>query len=225
MFYIDVVNGGKRKVLEPRLGQARKGLPPTDGFDEQFQEAEGTRHQRSEPFEIRAPLLQCKVNCRKHASVSAEFRRWVWAGGRKLKGLMLRREAEAELYCRIGREACRGCGCSFDQPPHDKPPPRRGRPAIGRPRDRAYDGRPGGLRTGSPPSPPPRSICPAVRRLPRSPRLSGPGSHPSRSLPPIQRTIPPHGHDGGLTSIDIAFRDPAMASPPPPAHGRRRGPV
>lgn len=30
---------------------------------------------------------------------------------------------------------------------------------------------PGGLRTGSPPFPPPRSIRPTVRRLPRSPRL------------------------------------------------------
>ncbi len=28
----------------------------------------------------------------------AEFRRWVFAGGRKLKGLMRRREAEAGLY-------------------------------------------------------------------------------------------------------------------------------
>jgi hypothetical protein len=34
---------------------------------------------------------------------------------------------------------------------------------------------PGGLRTGSPPSPPPRLIRPTVRRLPRSPRFSGPG--------------------------------------------------
>ncbi len=37
--------------------------------------------------------------------------------------------------------------------------------------------RPGGLRTGSPPSPPPRLIRPIVRLLPRSPRLSGPGPH------------------------------------------------
>ena len=57
----------------------------------------------------------------------------------------------------------------------------RGRPRIGRPRDRPYDGRPGGLRAGSPPSPPPRSIRPTVRRLPRSPRFSGPGPHRGRS--------------------------------------------
>jgi hypothetical protein len=36
---------------------------------------------------------------------------------------------------------------------------------------------PGGLRAGSPPSPPPRLIRPTVRRLLRSPRLSGPGPH------------------------------------------------
>jgi len=40
--------------------------------------------------------------------------------------------------------------------------------------------RPGGLRAGSPPSPPPRSIRPTVRRLPRSPRLSGPGRATSK---------------------------------------------
>lgn len=38
-----------------------------------------------------------------------------------------------------------------------------------------------GLRTGSPSSPPPRSIHPTVRRLLRSPRLSGPGPHNSHS--------------------------------------------
>ncbi|MGB1374079.1 MAG: glycoside hydrolase family protein, partial [Aequoribacter sp.] len=27
-----------------------------------------------------------------------EFRRWVWAGGRKLKGLIKRREAEKALF-------------------------------------------------------------------------------------------------------------------------------
>lgn len=46
-----------------------------------------------------------------------------------------------------------------------------------RSRGRRKLSRPGGLRAGSPPSPPPRSIRPTVRRLPRSPRLSGPGPH------------------------------------------------
>jgi hypothetical protein len=39
----------------------------------------------------------------------------------------------------------------------------------------AYAFQPSGLRTGSPPSPPPHSIRPTVRRLLRSPRLLGPG--------------------------------------------------
>ena len=68
----------------------------------------------------------------------------------------------------------------------------RGRPPIDRPRSRPYDGRPGGLRTGSPPSPPPRSIRPTVRRLPRSPRLSGPGPHSGRSI-----AVPRHGGSTG----------------------------
>lgn len=46
-----------------------------------------------------------------------------------------------------------------------------------RSRGRRNLGRPGGLRAGSPPSPPPRSIRPTVRRLLRSPRFSGPGPH------------------------------------------------
>jgi hypothetical protein len=52
-----------------------------------------------------------------------------------------------------------------------------GRTHIARPMRSAYECRPGGLRTGSPPSPPPRLIRPIVRLLPRSPRLSGPGPH------------------------------------------------
>lgn len=40
---------------------------------------------------------------------------------------------------------------------------------------RTHDGRPGGLRTGSPSSPPPPSIRPTRRRLRWSRRLMGPG--------------------------------------------------
>ena len=69
----------------------------------------------------------------------------------------------------------------------------RGWSRIDRPRSRPYDGRPGGLRTGSPPSPPPRSIRPTVRRLPRSPRLSGPGPRRRRRLPPARQTNRPFG--------------------------------
>ena len=39
--------------------------------------------------------LRRKVNREEHDAVPREFRRWVWAGGRKLKGLIRRREAEA----------------------------------------------------------------------------------------------------------------------------------
>jgi hypothetical protein len=46
---------------------------------------------------------------------------------------------------------------------------------IDRPCGRPYERRPGGLRTGSPPSPPPRLIRPTVRLLPRSPRFLSPG--------------------------------------------------
>ena len=47
---------------------------------------------------LQRSTLQRKVNREEHAAVPAEFRRWVWAGGRKLKGLMRRREAEAIRY-------------------------------------------------------------------------------------------------------------------------------
>ena len=47
---------------------------------------------------LQRSTLRRKVNHEEHDAVPGEFRRWVWAGGRKLKGLMLRREAEAALY-------------------------------------------------------------------------------------------------------------------------------
>ena len=47
---------------------------------------------------LQRSTLRRKVNRREHEAVPAEFRRWVWAGGRKLKGLMRRREAEAALF-------------------------------------------------------------------------------------------------------------------------------
>ena len=42
--------------------------------------------------------LRRKVNRQEHDSVENEFTRWVWAGGRKLQGLLKRRQAEANLY-------------------------------------------------------------------------------------------------------------------------------
>ena len=47
---------------------------------------------------LQRSTLRRKVNREEHGAVPAEFRRWVFAGGRKLKGLMRRREAEAGLY-------------------------------------------------------------------------------------------------------------------------------
>jgi lysozyme len=42
--------------------------------------------------------LRQKIIREAHGEVPRELRRWVWAGGRKLKGLMRRRAAEAALY-------------------------------------------------------------------------------------------------------------------------------
>ena len=47
---------------------------------------------------LQRSTLRGKANREEHGAVPTEFRRWVWAGGRKLKGLVRRREAEAELY-------------------------------------------------------------------------------------------------------------------------------
>jgi len=47
---------------------------------------------------LQRSTLRRKVNRGEHEFVPAEFRRWVFAGGRKLKGLIRRREAEATLY-------------------------------------------------------------------------------------------------------------------------------
>jgi lysozyme len=47
---------------------------------------------------LQRSTLRRKVNYEEHCAVPAEFMRWVWAGGRKLAGLVRRREAEAVLY-------------------------------------------------------------------------------------------------------------------------------
>ena len=47
---------------------------------------------------LQRSTLRRKINRGDHEAVPAEFRRWVWAGGRKLKGLIRRREAVAEFY-------------------------------------------------------------------------------------------------------------------------------
>lgn len=47
---------------------------------------------------LQASTLRKKVNAGLDNEVPAQFMRWIYAGGRKLKGLERRREAEAELY-------------------------------------------------------------------------------------------------------------------------------
>jgi GH24 family phage-related lysozyme (muramidase) len=47
---------------------------------------------------LQRSTLRRRVNRGDHAGVPPEFRKWVWAGGRKLQGLVRRREAEAYFY-------------------------------------------------------------------------------------------------------------------------------
>jgi lysozyme len=47
---------------------------------------------------LQRSTLRLKVNREEHADVSAEFLKWVWGGGRRLPGLMRRRESEAMMY-------------------------------------------------------------------------------------------------------------------------------
>ena len=50
---------------------------------------------------LQRSALRRKVNRGDHAAVPAEFGKWVWAGGRKLEGLVRRREAEVNRYLSI----------------------------------------------------------------------------------------------------------------------------
>jgi len=50
------------------------------------------------PAALQRSTLRRKVNREEHDEVPAEFRKWVWAGGRRLKGLIKRRNIEAEIY-------------------------------------------------------------------------------------------------------------------------------
>lgn len=47
---------------------------------------------------LQRSTLRRKLNRSEYESAAGEFRRWVWAGGRKLKGLIKRREAEKALF-------------------------------------------------------------------------------------------------------------------------------
>ncbi len=47
---------------------------------------------------LQRSTLRRKVNREEHNEVPEQLMRWVWAGGRRLRGLMRRRKAEAVLY-------------------------------------------------------------------------------------------------------------------------------
>ncbi len=47
---------------------------------------------------LQRSTLRRKINREEHHDVPAEFAKWVWAGGRKLKGLIRRRATESSLY-------------------------------------------------------------------------------------------------------------------------------
>lgn len=47
---------------------------------------------------LQRSTLRRKVNREEHEDVPAQFKRWIWGGGRKLRGLELRRKAEAKVY-------------------------------------------------------------------------------------------------------------------------------
>lgn len=47
---------------------------------------------------LQRSTLRRKVNREEHADVPEEFRKWVWGGGKRLPGLVKRRENETTLY-------------------------------------------------------------------------------------------------------------------------------
>jgi GH24 family phage-related lysozyme (muramidase) len=47
---------------------------------------------------LQRSTLRRRVNRGDHAAVPAELRKWVWAGGRKLEGLVRRRGEETSIY-------------------------------------------------------------------------------------------------------------------------------
>jgi len=47
---------------------------------------------------LQRSTLRRKVNREDHEDIPAEFRKWVWAGGKKQKGLIRRRAAEVDIY-------------------------------------------------------------------------------------------------------------------------------
>jgi lysozyme len=52
---------------------------------------------------LRSSTLRKRINARRWTDVPAELNKWVNAGGRKLRGLVIRRKAEAELFMKGDR--------------------------------------------------------------------------------------------------------------------------
>jgi lysozyme len=47
---------------------------------------------------LQRSTLRRKINRNEHTEVPSELLKWVWAGGRRLPGLVRRRKAEGEMY-------------------------------------------------------------------------------------------------------------------------------
>ena len=63
---------------------------------------------------LQRSTLRRRVNRGDHAAVPAEFRKWVWAGGKKLEGLVRRRVEEVNLYRMGSRKSFRVVLCPKD---------------------------------------------------------------------------------------------------------------
>lgn len=50
---------------------------------------------------LQRSTLRFKVNRGEHNEAPREFMKWVWADGKKLQGLIVRRQAEANLYSKF----------------------------------------------------------------------------------------------------------------------------
>lgn len=47
---------------------------------------------------LQRSTLRRKVNCKAHSEVPEQFMRWVWAGAKKMNGLIKRRSCESLAY-------------------------------------------------------------------------------------------------------------------------------
>jgi lysozyme len=49
---------------------------------------------------LQRSTIRVKINRREYEEAASQFMRWVWAGGKKLEGLVRRRKAESEMFLR-----------------------------------------------------------------------------------------------------------------------------